>query len=259
MANNLSKNALIGGSVPFNVSGTNSTGLYAQNITSIDDFLGNQRYEPHVKTYQVFEIEDDLLALSAAWYRIRQAQLNGADYIPISKLLDSTLKSKLLGEDIEQAAKIRDYYSKKIMVQKLKGIPQSRFKEDLNSLIHSSGKIFKEDICPLAYRLPEFYVYDTDLDELFVDHNREVKSVTEPVKNVTLVKSMYVGKKYTKRKEYWFSDDDKNLHRLTFAHDNPLLPLLDFTAKKPMRISGAWRKFSKDDREFFINDKPKFG
>lgn len=238
-------------------TGSSSAGLFA-NVTAqtAADFLGS--LEPHVKKYQVFEIENDLLALSVAWYRLRKEHSNGGTYTPVSKLLDSQLIKHLSGQDIAQAQVIRDYYSKKIMVNKLKGIPMSRYKQDLNTFIHSEGKIFKEDICPLAYRLPEFYEYDTQVDELYVTHNREIKTPAEPTKNLTLVKSISVGKKYAKRKEYWFSDEHNNLHRLSFTHDNPLLTLLDMYSKNELTISGRWRKTNKDDREFFINDKPVF-
>lgn len=239
-------------------TGSSSAGLFA-NITaqSAADFLGN--YEPHVKKYQVFEIDNDLLALSVAWFRLRKEHSNGGSYTPVSKLLDSELIKHLSGEDIAQAQVIRDYYSKKIMVMKLKGTQMSRYKQDLSTFIHSDGKIFKEDMCPLVYRLPEFYEYDTQVDELYSTHNREIKTTAEPTKKLTLVKSLTVGRKYNKRKEYWYSDEHNNLHRLSFSHDNPLLTLLDLYSTNELTISGRWRKTNKDDREYFINDKPIFG
>lgn len=239
-------------------TGSSSTGLFA-NITaqSAADFLGS--YDPHVKKYQVFEIENDLLALSVTWHRLRKEHANGGSYIPVSKLLDAELIKHLSGQDIQQAQVIRDYYSKKIMVMKLKGTQMSRYKQDLSTFIHSDGKIFKEDMCPLVYRLPEFHEYDIQIDELYSTYNREIKTPAEPIKNLTLVKSLVVGRKYAKRKEYWLSDEHSNLHRLSFSHDNPLLTLLDLYSKNELKISGRWRKTSKDDREFFINDKPNFG
>lgn len=231
-----------------------------QNITtsiSLDDL--EYQVGSHVKKYQVFEIEHDLLALSVTWYRLRKEHMNGGAYTPVSKLLDAELIKHLSGQDIAHAQLIRDYYSKKIMVLKLKGVPLSRYKQDLNSFIHSEGKIFKEDMCPLVYRLPEFYDYDTQVDQLYETYNRQTKPNPSTSKRLNLVKTLVVGKKYSKRKEYWFVDDYENLHRLSFSHDNPLLPLLDMCASKELNIAGKWRKTSKDDREFFINDKPTFG
>lgn len=269
MANNLQLGSIQSinlGNVPTlsitGATGSSSPGLFAnitaQSASALDDFLGTS-YEPHVKKYQVFEIEHDLLALSVAWHRLRKEHMNGGAYTPVSKLLDSQLIKHLSGNDISQAQMIRDYYSKKIMVIKLKGIPMSRYKQDLSTFIHSEGKIFKEDICPLAYRLPEFYEYDTQVDELYATYNREIKSNTSNEKTLKLVKTLTLGKKYAKRKEYWFTDEYENLHRLSFLHDNPLLSLLDLCAGKELTIGGKWRKMNKDDREFFINDKPIFG
>jgi hypothetical protein len=226
--------------------------------SSSDDFFTNLSGS-HVKKYQVYEIENDLLALSVTWHRLRKNHMNGGQYVPIDKLIDSTLIKHLSGEDMARAQEIHDYYSKKIMVMKLKGSGLSRYKEDLNTFVHSNGKIFKEDMCPLAYRLPEFYEYDVELDTLFGKYNRTVRLASEPERTLKLVKSLYVGKKYSKRKEYWFSDEYDNLHKLTFTHDNPLLTLLDYYAQNEIKIAGKWRRTSKDDREYFINDKPIFG
>lgn len=239
-------------------SGTSSPGLFA-NITALNAVDFNMLHEPHVKKYQVFEIENDLLALSVTWHRLRKEHANGGPYVPIDKLLNSALIKHLSGEDMARAQEIRDYYSKKIMVMKLKGTGMSRYKQDLNTFIHSDGKIFKEDMCPLAYRLPEFYEYDVELDSMFGEYNRTVNTASAPTKNLKLVKSLCVGKKYSKRKEYWFSDEYDNLYRLTFAHDNPLLALLDLYTQAEIKITGKWRRTSKDDREYFINDKPVFG
>jgi len=247
----LSSNVVLG------QSGTSSPGLFA-NITALNAVDFNMSHEPHVKKYQVYEIENDLLALSVAWFRLRKQHANGGTYTPISKLLDSELLKHVSGEDIAQAQVIRDYYSKKIMVMKLKGTQLSRYKQDLSTFVHSDGKIFKEDMCPLVYRLPEFHEYDTQLDELYGTYNREITIKAEHSKNLKLVKSLTVGRKYNKRKEYWFSDEHSNLHRLSFTHDNPLLSLLDLYTKNELTISGRWRKTNKDDREFFINDKPVF-
>jgi hypothetical protein len=114
------------------------------------------------KRYEVFELKEDVLVLSATWKRLRnEKKFQGS----ISKLVDHTLFSEIQPEDREQANSIRDYYSKKVMMLKLKGKRLTNFREDLNSFIHSDGTMVKEGMFPLVYRLPEFYEYDRTIDD----------------------------------------------------------------------------------------------
>ena len=240
----------INSSNPFSALGSvNSVSL------SLDDFNN-----PHVKKYQVMEIEEDLLALSATWYRLRQATVKGQPYIPITKIIDKDLFKHVTEKDREVASNIRDYYSKKIMMWKLKGQNLTKFREDMNSLIHSEGKVFKEDMCPLAYRLPEFYFYDTSFDELANEHNKIVKErkhVPE-TKTLNLHKTFTVGKKYSKRKEYWFTDSNDNLVTLSLTHDNPLLSLLDLASKNPLAITAKFNVKDRDNVQYMYCDKYTF-
>ena len=107
----------------------------------------------NVKKYQVFDITEDLLALSTCWQRIR----NDKNYVGQrpENITDELLFSMVNFEDKKKAEKIRDYYSKKFTLWALNGVTLTPFREDLKKFIHSDGKIFKEDMKPLVYRLPE--------------------------------------------------------------------------------------------------------
>ena len=158
-------------------------------------------------------------------------------------------------EDIAQANVIRDYYSKKIMVLKLKNVGFSSFREDLNTFIHSNGKTFKESMLPLAYRLPEFYDYDVEFEKMSFDYNKEVKRIDEQhvvnVKQLKFIKKLSVNTRHNKRKEYWFSDSYNNLVNVNIETSNPLLSLLDMIVdKNDIKIQGNFRKFSRDGSEF---------
>lgn len=218
-------------------------------------------YQSHVKKYQVCEIEQDLLALSTTWHRLRKSQALGGHNHGITSLTDLTLTKHVTQIDHDKAAQVRDYYSKKIMMWKLKEQKLSKFREDMNLFIHSDGKIFREDMQPLAYRLPEFYEYDSEFDTLTSEFNKYVKQ-KEPhmysKKTLTLAKTFVVGKKYSKRKEYWFSDESNDLVHMSFTTDNPLLTLLDMYTKQPITVDAIYSKRYRDNSEYLIANKFKF-
>lgn len=229
-----------------------------QNLTSVD--WGSEQY---VKKYQVLELEEDLLTLSCAWQRIREERKKDTSgpYISITRLTDPTLFKSATHADHDKAAQVRDYYSKKIMLWKLKGDKLSQFREDMNSFIHTDGKIFKEDMMPLVYRLPEFYDYDSDFDMLSNEYNKKVVQDQQNFvgsKRLKLAKSYVVGKKYSKRKEYWFSDDNNDLVSLSIGLDNPLMSLLDLYTQNTIKVDAIYTKKSRDNNEYLIANKFKF-
>ena len=132
-------------------------------------------FNDNVKKYEVYEISQDLLALSVCWARYRKVKDEHGLRPVITKLLDSDLFRLVSEDDIAQANTIRDYYSKKIMVWKLKNIKLTPFREDMNTFIHGDGKMFKENMLPLVYRLPEFYEYDIEFEKMSFEYNKEVK------------------------------------------------------------------------------------
>jgi len=231
---------------------------------SIQDLSVDWGQDPYVKKYQVFEIEEDLLALSCAWQRVREERKKDPSSLyahQIARLTDPLLFKSVTQTDRDKAAIVRDYYSKKIVVWKLKGDNLTKFREDMNSFIHTDGKIFKEDMMPLAYRLPEFYDYDSDFDMLTNEYNKKVAQDQQNFvgsKRLKLAKSYVVGKKYAKRKEYWFSDDNNDLVSLSIGLDNPLMSLLDLYTQNTIKVDAIYTKKSRDNTEYLIANKFKF-
>jgi hypothetical protein len=221
-------------------------------------------FNDNVKKYEVYEISQDLLALSVCWARYRKVKDAHGLRPVITKLLDSDLFRLVSEDDIAQANIIRDYYSKKIMVLKLKNEGFTSFREDLNTFIHSDGKMFKENMMPLAYRLPEFYEYDVEFEKMSFDFNREVKRMDQPymvdTKQLTFVKQLLVNKKRYKRKEYWFSDRSNNLVNIDIDTSNPLISLMDLVVSKTdITINGKFKKCTRDGNEFIkVNNKFTF-
>lgn len=217
----------------------------------------------NVKKYEVFEISQDLLALSVCWARYRKIRHEPGPQPNIAKLLDSELFRLVTAEDIAQADVIRDYYSKKIMVWKLKNISLTAFREDLNTFVHSNGKTFKETMLPLVYCLPEFYEYDIEFEKMSFEYNKEVKRhdsqyVTDS-KQLKFIKQLSINTRRHKRKEYWFSDPHNNLVTFNIETHNPLVSLLDMTLKNnDINVIGRYKKSMRDGNEYLKVEKFSF-
>lgn len=243
--------------------GSGSAGYGSQGISSITLSDLDFAFNDNVQKYEVYEISKDLLALSVCWARYRKTKHTPGLHPTITKLLDSELFRLVTEEDIAQAEVIRDYYSKKIMVLKLKNEGFTAFREDLNTFIHGNGKTFKESMLPLAYRLPEFYEYDVEFEKMAFEYNREVKRYEYPYEIHTIqlkfVKKLAVNTKHNKRKEYWFSDRYNNLVLISLDSHNPLLSLMDIAVKNEITIHGTVRKSSRDGLEYLkVDNKATF-
>lgn len=222
------------------------------NILSFDEADASTHY----KKYEIYESSEDLLALSCAWYRLRKEN-NTSSFHGISKLLDKQLFSFVNEEDRVLANNIRDYYSKKIMLWKLKSIMLTSFRQDLNEFIHSDGLKFKETVFGLAYRLPQFYFYDLKLDTIFRDTNRLPKEKLKGIETKTLryIDSTEVDRKTLKRNEYWFADEEDNVVTVYLVPNNPLLKLWEQLIKNPITLTGLYYNKQKDDHEFYQLEK----
>jgi hypothetical protein len=245
------------------ISLSNIAGAQGSSYSLNFDELMNSMSRPDIKKYEVYEISQDLLALSVCWARYRKVRNEPGLHPTITKLLDSELFRLVSEEDIAQANVIRDYYSKKIMVWKLKNISLTSFREDLNSFIHSDGKTFKETMMPLAFRLPEFYEYDVEFEKMSFEYNKEVKRhdsvhVTNR-KHLTYIKSLSVNTKRLKKIEYWFSDSHNNLVQMNVETHNPLNSLLEkVVTNGSIELEGRYGTRNRDGNEFLKVEKYKF-
>jgi len=257
--------AIAGSAMNLQAASQNTITLSSLNSASGVDFDWNTLagFNNDVKKYEVYEISQDLLALSVCWARYRKARHESGPQPTITKLLDSDVFRLVSGDDIEQANVIRDYYSKKIMVWKLKNIKLTPFREDMNTFIHSNGKTFKESMIPLVYRLPEFYEYDVEFEQMSFEYNKEIKRhdstfVTDS-KQLKFVKQLSVNTKRQKKKEYWFSDTHNNLVTFSIETHNPLVSLLDMTLKNnDINVIGRYKKSLRDGNEYLKVEKFSF-
>ena len=228
--------------------GYTTQGLFA------DVFASKQ--ESHYKRYEVYEFQEDILAISCAWKR--QRDTNPSDF-RYSKLTDRALFETVTNQDKEYATTIRDYYSKKIMMLNLKGDNLTSFRKALNSFVHGSETKVIEELFPVIYRLPEFYEYDMDIENIKLilqDRPRGVKLEKlhgkQSVVELTPIDSVKKQNKRIKAIEYWFSDKDNIPFLIQLEPKNPLLHIWDeiFNSKKVLQISGMPFIKHMDDFEY---------
>lgn len=216
-----------------------------------------------VKKYEVYESPEDILALSVAWRRLRK---NGLP-LSISSLLERQVFERLTPEDREKANSIRDYYSKKIMMWKLKGKELTSFRKDLNTFVHEEGTKFKEGMIGLAYYLPEFYEYDIELDsvrekvsaKLRVSYTERtlmpLASLMEPCsKKLTPIKRINRVTKRVNHVQYWFKDTVTDAAVLiSIDSKNPLEHVWNdmFDNSASLTISGKFYVTDREDFEHF--------
>lgn len=240
------------GAIGSTLSGLTLTG---SNGLSFNDLTVNLQGEGrHYKKYEIIESNEDLLTLSCVWYRFRQERnANKSIGISPSKLLDNVLFENIKEEDRELASKIRDYYSKKIMMLTLKSITFTKYRNDLNKFIHGDGLKFEESICGLVYRLPEFYEYDIEFDEMVRECNKQIAhSVSRDTHTLTHIGTLRVNKKTSKRIEYWFKTENNDIANISLEPNNPLLKVWDKLMFDDLRIEAKYGVKRRDDMAYYV-------
>lgn len=236
---------------PFSVSPLTISGLNGLGTISIKDF---EETNGLYKKYEIIESTEDLLVLSCTWYRLRQERnANRSMGISPSKLLDRVLFENINEQDRELASKIKDYYSKKIMMLKLKSIPFTQYRDDLNHFIHGDGLKFEEKICGLVYRLPEFYMYDTEFDEMVRDYKKEI--TTPPARLTHTLKhigTLHVNKRTSKKVEYWFKTEHDEIANITIEPNNPLLKIWDKLVFDDLTIEAKYGVKHRDGIAYYV-------
>ena len=192
----------------------------------------------YVKEVTVYKSVEDSLALSCAWKRLREIQTS---VFAISELQSAELYKQVNDEDRFLAESIRDYYQKRIMMWKLKGINLSSFRSDLETYLVNHGKVYEKDQIGLITRLPYLYEYDVTVDRIRDNH---LDSTTTNLKSqhmsvATLYPLESVDRKTSRvsRRNYWFRLDNTGIGVLYGVDkSNPLLAYFDslFRMGRPM-------------------------
>jgi hypothetical protein len=224
-----------------------------------------------IKKYEVFDTTEDLLVLSCVWSRIRNLPIRKAGTVllkntiggiilsnPINSITDKSLFENITEEDRILARKIRDYYSKKIMMLKLKQKTLTKYREDLNVFVHSDGKKFTQEVIGMVYRLPEFYENDILLDKIFADKVKIVKKChsSRQTKVLTYIDTSVINNSRSKSLDYWFVDEDNQVVNINLAQDNPLVDIWEDIIREPIKLNAIF--FTKNKDEYFYYRAEKY-
>jgi hypothetical protein len=233
-----------------------NSGMTIDKISEWDWNLFNST--DNVKKYEVFETTEDILALSVTWHRLRPLlrghSINNINIIDPwdkpTKLTDEILFKQMTQEDRERANVIRDYYSKKIMMFTLRGQHLTKFRKDLSTFVHGDSQVVKEEMLPLVYRLPEFYDYDIELEEMFRDLNTTFQGsriASAEILSLTPIKKFTVKRKSRKFVEYWLKDENNIAYKIEIDTSNELLHLWDHFFEKKSVTLDSISKFTERD------------
>lgn len=235
-------------------------GVIAQPINSFGNLIGDfgapKQQNPAVKKYEVYESPEDVLVLATTWKRMRDENRYGV----VSKLMDSALFNEITLADRNSATEIRDFYSKKIMMWNLKGNTITKYRQDLNKLIQSDGTMFREDMLGLAYHLPAFYKYDSEIEEIrLTTECRKIPHIGTGTKTLVPMKKVTKKSKRQHVNEYWFKEVRSNSPVvLSLQAKNPLEHVWDniFDHSETLPIQANYIHKIRDDFEYyFIGDK----
>ena len=246
-------------------SGLNLIGAASQGYTATFDFESFGKTHELLKKYEVYESSESILVLSVAARRILRN--SHAFY----KITDRELFSKITPEDRALADTIKDYYSKNVMMWKLKGNGKlSPFREDMNKLIHSDMLTFKENMIGIAYWLPYFYEYDVELDTVkrelttnqnFADMDQKGKpGVLKITEDLIPLKRLERKTKRSKYFEYWFKDTQYNAGVVIHLEEkNQLQHLWDtlYNNEKVLKVAGRFHRRNRDGFEYYSVDNWK--
>jgi len=233
------------------------------NAISINDIFKANLYQDsiYVKTYQIIEAVEDLLALSVTHKRLMIENISVlAKSFSFKNILDPIVFQNLNEADREIANTIRKYYSQQILMWALKGIKLTAFREDLKTYLNGEGNKFVENTIPLVTKLPYFYDYDIKLDEIKREFTTDTEgfntvATNNPSKHsyiLTPIKSLFRKTKKAKCIEYWLKDNYNRAYKIEIDHNNPLQHLWDKTFNQDkLEISGYTKLKRLDDLNYF--------
>jgi hypothetical protein len=176
---------------------------------------------------------DDPVAMAWAGYRLylTNPALRWADFADV----------EVTAEDRAQSRAIRSYYTGRILMDAMKSKnPMSEFRKKLYGLLIGETGLKKKDI-GLLYRLPYFYVEDTDLDQVIAQtQSASVMFGMELAGTFTLIKRILVSRRHGDYVHFWLRHHKRpEPFLIVIKTDNPLLSLLEGILENPVQLSAT--------------------
>lgn len=202
---------------------------------------------------------EDVLAISCCIQRLSKNENN-----KFNRSLNSPdIHTEVNDLDRQKAANIRKYYKDKLLMMTLQGRELTKYRKDLQKFLHGDVQKVPDSLSGIVYRLPYFYDYDKEVDDIFQSSyfkNNRLDDMHQPVqRNLKFLKKIENQRRSVNNVEYWFEDDTLNKVMFSITHDNPLLTLLDrHIDNKGLTISGRYYLRKKDLNEYFVLEKWSF-
>jgi hypothetical protein len=139
------------------------------------------------------------------------------------------------------AQEIRSYYTGRILMDAMKSNqPMSEFRKKLYGLLIGETGLKKKDI-GLLYRLPYFYVEDTDLDQVIAQtESAKVMPTAEIAGTFTLIKRILVSRRSGEYIHFWIQHHKRSEPFLIVVKtDKPLLSLLASVLENTVKLSAT--------------------
>ena len=178
---------------------------------------------PPKKTYS----NEDLLAVSAYLYR----RYKNNPELRFTNLLENAGECVVEGQDRQRAEEIADYFSKQIVLARLKDTV-SVFQNSVASFLSGDRKTIKTADVGLIYRLPEYYEYAVSILEYHTGHFADHEYYEVPLQYSTRLLMPHMSIEHNTRQlksiQYWFKDRETgNPAMITVTAKNQLQHVWD--------------------------------
>lgn len=202
---------------------------------------------------------EDVLAISCCIQRLSKNDNNRFN----RSLNSPDLHTEVNDLDRQKATNIRNYYKDKLLMITLQGRELTKYRKDLQKFLHGDTHKVFDSLSGIVYRLPYFYDYDKEVDDVFKSSyfkNNRPNDMLNPVeRNLKFLKKIENQRRNVNNIEYWFEDDALNKVMFSITHNNPLLTLLDrHIDNKGLAVNGRYYVRKKDLNEYFVLEKWSF-
>lgn len=186
---------------------------------------------------------DDPIAITCAAYRFFKQ--TGIRYAELTTMEPTAA-------DREQAASLRKYYADRLLMATLTnqtGVGVSEFRRKLYGVVTDTYQLKKSDL-GMLYRLPYFYVEDTETDQVMAATTvatAEEATTEYQTGQFTLFKQILVSRRGGDYIQFWLNKSGStSAYLVVVKADNPLLSLLQSIITQSIQLK--YRAFPKRPR-----------
>jgi len=224
----------------------------------IEDIWNSTSDEPQLK----MKLVADPLLLSCVLYRLTTNPVDGVNHEAISITESELLHSHVTSQDQILADTVRNHYNNKIMLTVLRGDRVTKFRGELSQYLRNDFRKDDHYAVPtnylgMLYKLPFFYHYDLEVNEVFGSAYHTLKSnvlnYEDDAKKLTFIKKIKSYRKGHHPNEYWFRDEKDDRIVLTVEARNSLSVLFEnyLNDHKEIVVRGEFRAARKDTLEYY--------